>query len=132
MSTRGRNIVWFYPALLNLTTVASVFAAEPEAPRPYPEPGWGMHGSGFWWIFPLIFLVLMVVMCVSMMRGRGMCGIWRDRHIDRPESDVLKKRSDAEPRESALDILDKRFAKGEISKEKYEEMKKILGNETSQ
>jgi uncharacterized membrane protein len=30
-----------------------------------------------------------------------------------------------------VDILDKRFAKGEITKEEYEEMKKALGNETS-
>lgn len=32
-------------------------------------------------------------------------------------------------KESPLDILQKRFAKGEISKEQYEEFKKILNSE---
>jgi uncharacterized membrane protein len=48
-----------------------------------------------------------------------------------PESRDLTKRSEAESAESALDILDKRFAKGEISKEEYEEAKNLLGNKTS-
>ena len=128
MSTRGRKTVWVYSALLNLITVPSLFAAEPASPQPYPGPGWGMHGPGFWWIFPVIFIVLMVVMCVSMIRGGGMGCMWRDRHMGSPESRDLTRRSEAE---SALDILDKRFAKGEVSKEEYEEMKKLLGNETS-
>ena len=131
MSTTGRKTVWFYPALLNLVTVPSSFAADPGSPQPYPGPGWGMHGPGFWWIFPLIFIVLMVVMCVFMMRGGGMGCMWRDRHMGSPESRDLTKRSEGESAESALDILDKRFAKGEITKEEYEEMKKLLGNVTS-
>ena len=32
---------------------------------------------------------------------------------------------------SACEILDKRFAKGEITKEDYEDMKQSLGNEAS-
>jgi len=131
MSTTGRNTVWLYPALLNLLTAPSVFAAEPSAPQPYPWPWWEMHGPGFWWIFPLIFIVLMVVLCVFMMRGSGMGCMWRDRHTGSPESRDLTKRSEAESPESALDILDKRFAKGEITKEEYQEMKKLLGNQTS-
>jgi len=128
MSTTARNTVWLYSALLNLLTIPSVFAAEPSAPQPSPWPWWGMHGAGFWWIFPLFFLVLMVVMCVFMMRGGGMGCMWRDRHMGSPESRDLTKRSGAEPHESARDILDKRFAKGEITKEEYQEMKKLLGN----
>jgi putative membrane protein len=123
--------VWFYTVLFNLITVPSSLAADPGSPQPYPGPGWGMHGPGFWWIFPLIFFVLMVVMCVFMMRGSGMGGIWRDRHMDSPESRNLTKRSEGESAESASDILDKRFAKGELSKEEYEEMKKLLGGNTS-
>ena len=33
--------------------------------------------------------------------------------------------------DSAREILDKRLAKGEITKEEYEEMRKSLSNETS-
>lgn len=131
MSTIGRYTIWFYLALLNLITVPSLFATEQGSPQPYPGPGWGMHGPGFWWIFPLIIIVLMVVMCVSMMRGGGMGCMWRDRHMGSPESRDLTKRSEGESAEPALDILDKRFAKGEINKKEYEEMKKALGKETS-
>ena len=125
MSITGRKTVWFYLALLNLVTVTSLFAADPGSPQPYPGPGWGMHGPGFWWIFPLIFIVLMVMMCVFMMRG-GMGCMWRDRHMGNPESRDLTKRSEGESAESALDILDKRYARGEIDKQEYEEKKAAL------
>ncbi len=130
MSTTGRITAWFYPALLNLIAIPSLFAAEPGSPQHYPGPGWGMHGFGFWWIFPIIFIVLMVVMCVSMMRGGGMGCMWRDRHMGSPESRDLTKRSEGDSAESALDILDKRFAKGEITKEEYAETKSLIGNKT--
>jgi len=125
MSITGRKTVWFYLALLNLVTVTSLFAADPGSPQPYPGPGWGMHGPGFWWIFPLIFIVLMVMMCVFMMRG-GMGCMWRDRHMGSPESRDLAKRSEGESAGSALDILDKRYARGEIDKQEYEEKKAAL------
>lgn len=122
--------VWFYTVLLILVTAPSSFAADSGEPQPYPGPGWGMHGPGFWWIFPLIFIVLMVVMCIAMMRGGGMGCMWRDRHAGSSEPHELRKRSENESTESASDILDKRFAKGEIKKEEYEEMKKLLGDKT--
>jgi len=125
MSITGRKTVWFCLALLNLFTVTSLFAADPGSPQPYPGPGWGMHGPGFWWIFPLIFIVLMVMMCVFMMRG-GMGCMWRDRHMGSPESRDLAKRSEGESAGSALDILDKRYARGEIDKQEYEEKKAAL------
>lgn len=128
MSTTVRNTVRLYTVLINLLTVPSVFAAEPGTPQPCPWPGWGMHGAGFWWIVPLLFVLLMVVMCVFMMRGGCMGCMWRDRHMGSSESRDLTKRSGTESPESALDILDKRFAKGEITKEEYQEMKKLLGN----
>ena len=63
----------------------------------------------FWWMFPLI----MVVLCFFMMRGRKgsmMCGFG-------PRSKF---------RDSSRDILDKRYARGEIDKEEYEEKNRIL------
>jgi len=79
-----------------------------------------MYGSEFfssslWWICP----ILMIAMCFFMMRGRRdpmMCGFGprdKDRHhINTPDS--------------AMDMLDKRYASGEIDEEEYEEKKRIL------
>jgi uncharacterized membrane protein len=79
-----------------------------------------MYGSEFfnfslWWVCP----ILMIAMCFFMMRGRRgsmMCGFGsRD-----------KVRHHIRTSDSATDILDKRYASGEIEKEEYEEKKRIL------
>ena len=75
----------------------------------------------FWWIVPII----MIILCFFMMRsqrGSMMCG-FGPRNRDYQES----KASD-----SAKDILDRRYALGEIDKDEYEERKRTLtdsGNE---
>lgn len=71
---------------------------------------WGMFP--WMWIFPMIFLVVMLLFLFRggdwpMCGGRGM----RDRR-DREES--------------AKEILDRRYARGEISQEEYQRMKKEL------
>jgi len=63
---------------------------------------WGMHF--FWWIFWIIIL------------------IW----IFATPWDIPGQRI---KRDSPLGILKKRFAKGEISKEEYEDMKKTLNKD---
>ena len=78
---------------------------------------WWGHGFGFMWLFPILFFVV----CMFFMRGmfgRGShgCGF---------------KNDSAAHEDNAREILDKRFAKGEITKEEYGEMTKSLGNETS-
>ena len=76
------------------------------------EPTQGMgHGFGFMWLFPLLFFVILIFFMRGMF-GRG-CG---------------SHGSNATHQESAREILDKRFAKGEITKEEFEEMKKTLEN----
>lgn len=63
------------------------------------------HG---WWILPIVMMVL----CFIMMRRHrgGMTGWSRSRHVA----------------ESAREILDKRYASGEISKEEYEVKKRDI------
>ncbi|MFC1535252.1 SHOCT domain-containing protein [Thermodesulfobacteriota bacterium] len=69
----------------------------------------------FWWLFPFV----MIALCFFMMRGRkgkGMCGFGSHDEDD----------SFIDPSDSATDILDKRYAIGEITNEEYEERKKVL------
>jgi putative membrane protein len=66
------------------------------------------NGFHWWWIIP----IAMMVLCFIMMRGHrgGMMGWSRSHHVA----------------ESAREILDKRYALGEISKEEYEEKKRHI------
>jgi uncharacterized membrane protein len=71
----------------------------------------------FWWLFPFV----MIALCFFMMRGwkgKGMCGFG-----SHDEDDFL-----INPSDSAMDILDKRYAIGEINCEEYEERKKVLNS----
>ena len=72
---------------------------------PYGPWGW----FPFMWIFPLIFLVVLLLLPF---RGGGwpMCG----------------GRGPRGRKESAREILDRRYARGEISREEYQQMKKDL------
>ena len=79
-----------------------------------------MYGSdftcySFWWIIP----IFMMILCFFMMRrrwGSTMCGLG-SRYFDNTQP----KDSD-----SAVEILDKRYALGEIEKEEYVEKKRTL------
>ena len=68
---------------------------------------WG--GFPWMWVFPLLFFV---VMLLFLFRGASwpMCG-----------GHGMHKRE-----ESAREILDRRYARGEISREDYQQMKKDL------
>ncbi len=71
---------------------------------------------GFGWIFMLVFWALIFWAIVSFVRGDRN---YSHRHHDN-EYDYEDHR--------ALAIIKERYAKGELSKEKYEEMKKELSN----
>jgi len=73
----------------------------------------------FWWIFPLMMMAMCFFMWFFMMRGQKgsmMCG-FGSRGTDN------HKISDSN---SVPEILDKRYALGEINKKEYEEKKSAL------
>ncbi len=79
----------------------------------YPEQYWQWHT---WWIFPLfmpIFWIVMIGLCLYFIFGRNRSG--RTWETGRGFEDG-----------TALDILKKRYAKGEISKEEFEQMKRDI------
>jgi putative membrane protein len=65
--------------------------------------GWGM---GFGWILGIIALIVIIWLIVKAVN--------------------YSNQSHDDNGKSALDVLKKRFAKGEISREEYEEMKKMI------
>ena len=111
---------------LNLVYTSSVLATEEAKPGQYPWSWWHeAHGHSFWWIFPLMFFVFMVVIFIFMMRRGGMGCAWRDRMMPRSDFRDAMKPWDQRS-ESALEILDKRYARGEIEKQEYEEKKAAI------
>jgi putative membrane protein len=121
------TLTFLHSTLLILACSSFVFAADQTATQQYPRQGWhAMPWHGFWWIFPLMFFIFMIVMCVFMMRRGCMGSMWRDRMMDRPEYRDAVKRPGAESSDSAMEILNKRYAKGEIDKQEYEEKKAAI------
>jgi len=77
------------------------------------------HFWGGWWMFPMVmpvFMLVVIVVVLYFIFGRG--GFrqpWGGRY---PGKDS----------ETALDILKKRYARGELKKEEFEQMKKDLSD----
>lgn len=79
----------------------------------WQDSGWGMMGgfSGWWFmpIFMILFWGLVIWGIVALVRGLG-----------------GPRGSDSSKADSALEVLKRRYARGEINKEEYEEKKKDL------
>jgi putative membrane protein len=113
MRTRLGELVVFVSTL----GTPALASAQQEQYWPGPWHMWG-GGWGFWWIFPLLMFFFMIAVCVAIFllmhrAGHG----WMPRHMAGPWGD---------PAHSALQILNERFAKGEIQKQEYEEKKAAI------
>ena len=75
-------------------------------------------GYGFWWIFPII-MIAMMALCFFMMTGHGGAMMCSGSHGE--------KASDRHP-----DILNRKYAHGEINKQEYEEKKEDIARRTEQ
>lgn len=76
-------------------------------------PGTYMMG-GWWIIFPIFGFLIMIIFMVMMMRRGGFMSDWHG---------SWRSGSEGKDLESALDILKKRYARGEISKEEFDQIK---------
>ena len=110
--------------------VALAQTQQPTGPQPLwncPGP-WHMWGGGwgFWWIFP-IFMLLFLVVVASLLIGRRWGG---GSHHWGPPWHAMERpwggRSWGDPTYSALQVLNERFARGEIQKVEYEEKKAAI------
>lgn len=73
---------------------------------------WVMDGGmGIWMLFNMAFWILVII-------GIVLLAVWIARTAGRDERGKVE--------ESALDILKKRYARGEINKEEYEEKKRDI------
>ena len=127
MHIMSRFMAWFNLVLLNLIAVTPSLAEDQPVPQTPPWPGWhSMQWHGSWWIFPLLFFGMMIVMCFFMMRRGGSSCMGHDRKMHDPGTRDEMQRHGGDSLESAQTILDKRYASGEIDKQEYEEKKAAL------
>jgi putative membrane protein len=73
-------------------------------------PGMGIGGFGFGWIFMILFWVLLVMGVIYLMKG------------------LLGSSKEVLIGESAENILKKRYASGEISREEYYDKMSVVQN----
>lgn len=138
---KTRFLAFLPPAFLALFHPVLAWAQQTPPPATPPSyympywhgPGhmWG-DGGGFWWGGPLMLLGFIAVCLIIflLVRRTGCCGYgWHHHHHGpchmrggtAPGPDAY-----GDPTYSALQILNERFARGEIQKQEYEEKKAAI------
>ena len=89
---------------------ASLMGCAKDYPPYGPGPGWGHmmyygYGGGFMWILFLVVIGILLYFVIQTAKTKGVRGV---------------------PEETPLDILKKRYAKGELTKEEFDRMKREL------
>ena len=122
--------VFSFLFLHNLVAAAFVLAADEVPAQPYPNSWcYGMPWTNFGWVFPVMFFIMMIVIFILFMRRRGMGCSWRDWMSYGPGYRENMNQSFGQQSESAMEILNKRYAKGEIDKQEYEEKKAAISTD---
>jgi len=109
--------------LVAISTGAVAQTQQPTNPEYYWPGPWHMQmwGGGYgwpmWWMFPMMLLFFLAVCAAVFFFARGMCGM---SHWGPPS------RTAGDPTQSALQILNERFARGEIQKEEYGDRKTAI------
>lgn len=117
------------PLLGYIVFVAPLEAIAQQAPQlPSPQPPFGhwpgpWHGSPFWWICPLVMLFMFLVFAAIFFFFHRS---WTERQHHWGSPWRMMDRSWAPPTHSALQILNERFARGEMQKDEYEDKKAAI------
>lgn len=118
------------PMIATVTSLLTLFlaggaalTAEPGVPYTGPWPGWHGPWVGLWWICPLMMLFMFVFFAAICFAFRGRRGHWGPPW--RWMGEYTEGRGEGAG-DSPLDILNKRYARGEIDKREYAEIKAAI------
>jgi len=118
--------------LAPLSALAQQTPSPPEAPYYYgPGPwrmwgGWGDgYGWSFGWLFPFFMMLCVFFACAASIYFLFARGPYRH-HWGMPGQMMGGRWSYGDPSQSALQILNERFARGETQKDEYEEKKAAI------
>jgi uncharacterized membrane protein len=115
---------WSYSLVIGLSLCSPLFAAEQDASGPTPWPWWHEMPWTHWgWIFPVMIFIMMIVMCLLIMRKGHWACFGHHRMMDGLESQDPIKRPWGDSSASALEIINRRYATGEIDRREYQEKK---------